>query len=262
MGTSITTLYDGSLLCVREFRLPLDDKAWRVPNDIESSGPIVVFPRWAVLIEPFDERPVLATPNIAMLYRPGDVYHRHARDPRGDECLFIRVYGRELPGGTHAPTDPATYLRQHLLGRYLRAGDVDPLLAETTAAELVDRVVGGGRLVPTSASHRRLAAAAEELIAATVRESPSLHELATELNVSPFHLARVFRRVTGFGLHEYRRQLRLRLALRSLERGGLTELAFELGFSSHSHFTDAFRREFGLTPSQVTRRDAAELLAA
>jgi AraC-like DNA-binding protein len=33
----------------------------------------------------------------------------------------------------------------------------------------------------------------------------------------------------------------------------LTALAFELGFSSHSHFADAFRREFGRTPSEVRR---------
>jgi AraC-like DNA-binding protein len=28
-------------------------------------------------------------------------------------------------------------------------------------------------------------------------------------------------------------------------------LALELNFSSHSHFTDTFRREFGRTPSDV-----------
>jgi len=30
----------------------------------------------------------------------------------------------------------------------------------------------------------------------------------------------------------------------------LTSLALDLGFSSHSHFTLAFRRAFGCTPSQ------------
>lgn len=30
---------------------------------------------------------------------------------------------------------------------------------------------------------------------------------------------------------------------------GLTMLALELGFSSHSHFSAAFRREFGVAPS-------------
>jgi AraC-like DNA-binding protein len=30
-------------------------------------------------------------------------------------------------------------------------------------------------------------------------------------------------------------------------------LALELGFSSHSHFTDAFRREFGKAPSEIRK---------
>jgi AraC-like DNA-binding protein len=251
---TIDTLYESPLLSVREWRLPAEDKAWACENDVEPTGPIVVFPRLTVLIKPSDDRPLLATPNVAVLYRAGAVFERELRDPRGDDCLYIRVFDRELPPGTHVPTDAATYLRQHLLARYLRAGSIDPLRAETTAAELVDAVVGRARHVAVSPPHRRLAAAAEELLAATVRESPSLHQLAAELNVSPFHLARVFRRVTGFGLHEYRRQLRLRIALSRLPaRGRLTELAFELGFASHSHFTEAFRSEFGLPPSALAR---------
>ena len=261
MGDSIELLYDSPLLSVREWHMPPCD--WSGTHFIEDTGPIVVFPRVPVLIRPVDEHPVLATPNIAMLYRAGEAYHREPRDPRGDHALYIRVYGRELPRGRTIATAPETYLRQHLLARYLRTAEIDPLLVETIAASLIDLAIGGGRTEPlASPTHRRLAQEAQELLAATVHESRSLHELATGLNVSPFHLARVFRRVTGFGLHEYRRRLRLRLALQRLGDGGLTELAFALGVASHSHFTDAFGREFGLTPSAVARGDARALLAA
>jgi AraC-like DNA-binding protein len=34
----------------------------------------------------------------------------------------------------------------------------------------------------------------------------------------------------------------------------ITGLALDLGFSSHSHFTDVFRREFGSTPSEIRKR--------
>jgi AraC-like DNA-binding protein len=49
----------------------------------------------------------------------------------------------------------------------------------------------------------------------------------------------------------------LRTALERLAKGAddLTVLALELAFSSHSHFTDAFCREVGCTPSRL-RRDA------
>jgi AraC family transcriptional regulator len=51
----------------------------------------------------------------------------------------------------------------------------------------------------------------------------------------------------------YRYQLRLRLA-RALDLldnyDDLTALSLELGFSSHSHFSSAFRNAYGRTPSE------------
>jgi AraC-like DNA-binding protein len=51
----------------------------------------------------------------------------------------------------------------------------------------------------------------------------------------------------------YRYHLRLRLA-RALdllpEREDLSGLAQDLGFSSHSHFSAAFKQVYGLTPAQ------------
>jgi AraC family transcriptional regulator len=70
---------------------------------------------------------------------------------------------------------------------------------------------------------------------------------------SVFHLARIFKVRTGFSLHTYRTQLRLRAALERLREPGLDliDIALDLGFSSHSHFTETFRRSFGKTPSAV-----------
>ena len=249
---TVRRLYSSPLLSVNEFHCPLDDEAWTEPNEIDAQSPLVVFPRLPVLISHADADPVLATPNVAMLYRPGQVYERAARDPRGDECLYIELRDAVLPAATHVPTAAWTYLRQHLLARYLRNEDVDPLLVEETALSLVDHVLGNAVARRRRPVHARLAVEAKELLAETLAESPPLDELARRLNVSPFHLARVFRRETGYGLHEYRKQLRLRLALGRLPaRGRLTELAHELGFASHSHFTDSFRRTFGVPPSAV-----------
>jgi AraC family transcriptional regulator len=72
--------------------------------------------------------------------------------------------------------------------------------------------------------------------------------------MSPFHLARQFKRHTGSSLHAYRTQLRLRAAAHSVldePRRGLTDIATRLGFASHSHFTARFGRAFGTTPSGV-----------
>jgi AraC-like DNA-binding protein len=52
-------------------------------------------------------------------------------------------------------------------------------------------------------------------------------------------------------LHQYLTQLRLAHALDALpSTSDLTQLALDVGFSSHSHFTSRFRRAFGTTPSR------------
>jgi transcriptional regulator GlxA family with amidase domain len=85
-------------------------------------------------------------------------------------------------------------------------------------------------------------------------EPPSLRGIAAALNVSRFHLARVFRARTGFSLSDYVHELRLKCAVDRLttEPGtDLSRLAVELGYCSPSHFSDRFRAAFGGPPSKV-----------
>jgi len=69
--------------------------------------------------------------------------------------------------------------------------------------------------------------------------------------VSPSHLARQFRTVTGESIAGYLLRLRLGLALDRLADGerNLAALAVELGFAHHSHFSARFRAAFGVAPS-------------
>jgi AraC-like DNA-binding protein len=78
--------------------------------------------------------------------------------------------------------------------------------------------------------------------------------LAAEVGVSPTYLTYVFQRVEGTSLSRYQLQLRLARALDLLdEYDDVTELALALGFSSHSHFSAAFRQTYGHTPSAFHR---------
>ena len=272
-------LFSSPLLTVAEFVCPPADDAWHDLNEI-GDRPIVVFPRVPVGIRLASGERVLATPNLAMLYNPGQLYERDLRSKRGDESLYVRLHapalealesdGSAIRDGrmivTHAPASRLTYFHQHLLARYLGGGPPDALFAEETTIRLVRDVVPAVACAPallrrraTASSHRDLAEDAKELLAASVAENLGLQEIAARLGSSPFHLARVFRRETGFSLHDYRKQLRLRLALEQLpgSGGSLTSLAIGLGFASHSHFTDTFRREFGVAPSVV--RDGRRL---
>jgi AraC-like DNA-binding protein len=76
---------------------------------------------------------------------------------------------------------------------------------------------------------------------------------------TPFSLCRAVRAATGGTLHAWLVRLRLQVSLESVAepRGDLTGIALDLGFSSHSHFTDAFRRAFGITPSAFRQHAVA-----
>lgn len=105
----------------------------------------------------------------------------------------------------------------------------------------------------TSDDHRDRVEASRVLLQQRLRERVRLDEIAHGVHCSSFHFARMFRRETGSTVHRYLQRLRLQAALASMIEGvhDLTELALGLGYSDHSHFTHAFRREFGLTPSKA-----------
>lgn len=79
-----------------------------------------------------------------------------------------------------------------------------------------------------------------------------LEELAAEASFSPFHFHRVFRAITGEGVAEQVRRLRLERAagrLRSTDRP-ILEIALEAGYHAHESFTRAFESAFHASPSR------------
>lgn len=87
----------------------------------------------------------------------------------------------------------------------------------------------------------------------------SLPELADVASFSPFHFHRIFRALTGEGVAERVRRLRLERAaarLRSTSRS-ILEIALEAGYQAHESFTRAFEAAFHTSPSHYrTERSA------
>jgi AraC family transcriptional regulator len=98
---------------------------------------------------------------------------------------------------------------------------------------------------------RRLIGRTKEFVEEHLSDPIRLSDVACSVGASPAYLTDVFRRFEGVPLHRYVLQARLARALVELPHADdLTALALDLGFSSHSHFTAAFRRAFGTTPSE------------
>ncbi len=85
----------------------------------------------------------------------------------------------------------------------------------------------------------------------------SLQALAREAGMSPYHLHRVFKAVTGLTPRAYaqaRRGDRARLALR--DRGTVTQAMYEAGFESSGRFYEEADGVLGMTPSAFKKRGA------
>jgi AraC-like DNA-binding protein len=89
-----------------------------------------------------------------------------------------------------------------------------------------------------------------QILGRQLDEPPSLEALGREIGCSPYHLSRTFSREMGLTLPQYLRQIRMERAAELLKSGrfNVTEAALEVGYSSLSHFSHAFRETMGCCP--------------
>jgi AraC-like DNA-binding protein len=255
---------------VGTFRCPVDAPGFETAGAIE--GYTIYFPRSAVWIEHEGVAPFVADSGVVTLYNRGQPYVRHPLAPDGDRGEWFSV-SRELAvaiaasvdpaadpdrpfGVAYASSDPELYHRQRRLVLAIASGSIDSPSVEREVVSLIRAVLRMGRRdQPRSAAGaiRDLVERTKAEIARDPIHPPGLRELAARVRVSPFHLCREFRRVTGRTPRRYALDLRLRAALERLETADcrLSGVAHSLGFSSHSHMSFVFRRRLGSTPSGV-----------
>ena len=99
---------------------------------------------------------------------------------------------------------------------------------------------------------------AEALISARFAEPLTAQSIATELYVSRTKLCEAFRPVRGRGVAERLREERMKAARQLLasNAANVAEVARTVGYARSSSFDEAFRREFGCSPTEW-RQDAA-----
>ncbi|MEM9066032.1 MAG: AraC family transcriptional regulator [Planctomycetota bacterium] len=257
------------------FRLAVEHPGFAELGSIGS--PTVVFPREPVQITQDGSDPVVSDPNIVMCYDRQRPYTRQALGPRGDRCEWfeadpgvideiaqaagVSMCNADEPfgSGMHVLCPSALYQQQRRISHSLVCGMIEGIEAEEWVGELFSRMIAGSRPTPrtsgrrrsTARAHRELTQHAKHVLATRYDEPLTLGMVASQVFASPFHLARVFHVHAGRTVHEYLTRIRLAAALDRLEAGAdLTGTALDVGFSSHSHFTQAFGKVYGITPSR------------
>lgn len=84
----------------------------------------------------------------------------------------------------------------------------------------------------------------------------SVESLGQELAMSRTYLYRKLMNITGKGPGEFIRIIRLKRGKQYLEQSQMqiTEIAYAIGYSSPKRFTENFRTEFGITPSEYAKK--------
>lgn len=229
----------------------------------------LVFPYRGVYVRHLGHDQAVAEANQVLFFNATEGYRVSHHVPGGDASLSLAISEPQLrelapPAFLRAGTRFA-FRRQRLridaraqalvalLRHSLRQNIAEPLEAESLALTLVQRALGPRTTHAAGAStgRQRLVDRVKLVLTSDLARRWTLAEIAAEVRGSPVYLTQVFQQVEGLPLYRY--QLRLRLA-RSLDLlaqyDDLTALSLDLGFSSHSHFSAAFRAAYGRSPSE------------
>ncbi|MDJ0595524.1 MAG: AraC family transcriptional regulator [Pleurocapsa sp. MO_226.B13] len=84
----------------------------------------------------------------------------------------------------------------------------------------------------------------------------SLTKLSTQLNLSPFHFARLFKKSLGLSPHKYVLQNRIERAKKLIRVSSnipLSDIALQAGFYDQTHFGKAFKKYVGVSPKAFSK---------
>jgi len=97
---------------------------------------------------------------------------------------------------------------------------------------------------------------AARFIARNYSDRITLHELAGQVPMSPWHFSRLFKATTGYSPMQFVLLHRVEQGMRQVADTDdrLVRIALRCGFSDQAHFNRVFKRCVGLTPSQYRKR--------
>jgi AraC-like DNA-binding protein len=229
-----------------------------------------VFPYRGAYVRHLGSDDAVAEPNQVLFFNKDESYRVSHPVSGGDACLslwvdepllselvpkdYVRGAGELAFRRQRVRIDARAQALVALLRHGLQRGViVEPLEGETLVLTLVRRALGErtSHAAKATAARQKLVDRAKLVLTSDLGRRWTLAEIAVEVGVSPVYLTQVFQQVEGMPLYRYQLRLRLARALDVLPRyDDLTTLSLDLGFSSHSHFSSAFRQTYGRTPRE------------
>ena len=84
-------------------------------------------------------------------------------------------------------------------------------------------------------------------------EKPSIAQLCELFGISKITLQKTFQKEFSLSIYQYFQRERMYKAKQLLEQGqSVSEVAGEVGFNNMSHFSNTFKKQFGLNPSELS----------
>ena len=232
----------------------------------------LVFPYRGVYVRHLGDDQAVAEANQVLFFNATEGYRVSHPVPGGDASMslaitepllqelaprtFLRDGSRLAFRRQRLRIDARTQALAALLRHSLRQNIAEPLEAESLALTLVQRALGPrtSHAAGASVGRQRLVDRVKLVLASDLARRWTLADIAAEVRGSPVYLTQVFQQVEGLPLYRYQLRLRLARALDLLAQyDDLTALSLDLGFSSHSHFSAAFRETYGRSPSEFRR---------
>jgi AraC-like DNA-binding protein len=232
----------------------------------------LVFPYRGVYVRHVGRSDSVAEANQLLFFNQAEGYRVSHPVEGGDACLSLAIgetWLRELAPPVALRDGTVLRFRRErlridsraqalvaLIRHSLKTQGAEILEAETLVLTLVRRALGErtSHTPRGSFGRQKLIDRAKLVLSSDLGRRWTLADIAAEVGVSPVYLTQVFQQVEGLPLYRYQLRLRLARALHLLGRcEDLSRLSLDLGFSSHSHFTSAFRQLYGRTPAEFRR---------